>query len=560
MIAPLRSLVRRAPALRWLRLLRLNRFARKHAHQDWTGLIEPDGERWRAALAAADNGPRVVIATNSGGHFGLAAVDRLIAVALTLRGARASIALCDGVLPTCLMCEYNIQPASALIARGPDRRICSFCYPPAASAVERLRLPLERLGSEVTPADILAAEQFAASVPFERIGSAVWQNVAVGQHALAGALRYFACGTLDREPLGEAVARRYLVATVVAAIAYQRLFERVQPEVVVVHHGIYAPQGIVVEVARQLRIRVVTWNPAYRRHCFIFSHGETYHHSLMTEPIGRWADRPLTAAESVQISDYLASRREARNDWISFHKPPDVAVAERLAAAGFDPSKPIIVAYTNVFWDAQLHYPQNAFRSQIDWLTQTIGYFAMRPDLQLVIRVHPAEVSGVPTSRQFAIDEIAKVFPELPANVLLIAPSDALSSYGLADVADTVLIYATKMGVELTATGIPVVVAGEAWVRNKGFTSDVRSPEHYRELLDALPARNRMAAEARERALAYAYHFFFRRMIPLTMVDSVANSRLFSVSAGSVEELAGGRNHGLDVVCQGILAGAPFEA
>jgi len=356
------------------------------------------------------------------------------------------------------------------------------------------------------------------------------------------------------------VARRFLMATVVTAAAYQRLFARSRPEVVVVHHGIYTPQGVVVEVARQQRIRVVTWNPAYRRHCFIFSHDETYHHSLMTEPSERWAERALSPAQRERILSYLAGRRNADSDWISFHKAPDVAVGERLQRLGLDLSKPVIAAYTNVFWDAQLHYPQNAFRSQIDWLSETINHFATRPDIQLVIRVHPAEASGVPRSRQNAIDEIAKLFPKLPANVVVIPPTDALSSYVLADIADSVLIYATKMGVELSAMGVRVAVGGEAWVRNKGFTEDIRSTQHYRAWLASLPVGKRMEPALRERALAYAYHFFFRRMIPLAMVESSANSRLFSISALTRDTLDAGRDPGLDVVCKGILDGTPFEA
>ena len=39
---------------------------------------------------------------------------------------------------------------------------------------------------------------------------------------------------------------------------------------------------------------------------------------------------------------------------------------------------------TNVSWDAQLHYPANAFANMLDWLVQTCRYFATRPDLQLL--------------------------------------------------------------------------------------------------------------------------------------------------------------------------------
>ena len=63
---------------------------------------------------------------------------------------------------------------------------------------------------------------------------------------------------------------------------------------------------------------------------------------------------------------------------------------------------------TNVSWDAQLHYPANAFPSMLEWLVQTCEYFATRPDLQLLIRVHPAEISGFPVSRQPILSELRK--------------------------------------------------------------------------------------------------------------------------------------------------------
>lgn len=80
---------------------------------------------------------------------------------------------------------------------------------------------------------------------------------------------------------------------------------------------------------------------------------------------------------------------------------------------------------------------------------------------------------------------------------------------------NAVIIYGTKTGVELTSMGIPVIVAGEAWIRNKGITIDVKSKEGDIKILDQLSLSERMNNKLIERARKYAYHFFFRRMIPL---------------------------------------------
>jgi len=121
-----------------------------------------------------------------------------------------------------------------------------------------------------------------------------------------------------------------------------------------------------------------------------------------------------------------------------------------------------------------------------------------------------------------------------------------------------VLIYGTKMGVELTAVGIPVIVAGEAWIRNKGITQDAYDMEHYVEMLDKLPAGERLPAAVVERARKYAYHFFFRRMIPVKVFTHHRGTPPYRFTDTSLEKLYPGNEPGLDCICDGILDNSPF--
>ncbi len=428
MLADLRHAIRTRPEFARARLMRLRLLTRAGgAHQDLSGLLASDARAWNAARTAAQNGKRVLIATNTGGHFGLAGIDRLLAVALTLRGAHVAMALCDGALPACQMCEINLVPdAKTFAASGPPVSMCGYCRDGAFRAAGPLGLTLHGLERFVTEQDRWAANELAHSTPLEHLSTTTWKRLPVGEHALAGALRYFARGSLAGETHAEAVLRRFCAATVVAAAAYERIFEAHEPEVVVAHHGIYVPQGIVAALARSRGMRVVTWNPAYRRKCFIFSHDATYHHTLMDEPAEVWAREPLSSAQQERIESYLCSRRQGTEDWIRFHKARHGDDEAEWRAMALDPGKPLVAAYTNVFWDAQLHYASNVFASQKEWLIETVDLFSRRPDLQLVIRVHPAEVTGSPPSRQCAADEIAQTFPILPANVRIVGPRSAL--------------------------------------------------------------------------------------------------------------------------------------
>jgi len=121
-----------------------------------------------------------------------------------------------------------------------------------------------------------------------------------------------------------------------------------------------------------------------------------------------------------------------------------------------------------------------------------------------------------------------------------------------------VIIYGTKTGVELTSMGIPVIVAGEAWVRNKGITTDVSSVEDYFNTLDKLPLGHPLDEAATLRARRYGYHFFFRRMIPLEFMEPAEARLLFQLQVSGLDDLQPGRSRGLDIICDGILKGTDF--
>jgi hypothetical protein len=362
---------------------------------------------------------------------------------------------------------------------------------------------------------------------------------------------------LDNTSHGEPILRRYLNGALRTAFVLQRLFESGQFECVASFHGIYVPEGIVAEVARERGVRVVNWTVAYRSQTFIFSHHDTYHHTLMSEPAETWESLAWTPEMQSEIMGYLKSRFYGTRDWLRVTQLPTEDLSAIAAEIGVDFSKPCVALLTNVIWDAQVHYPRNAFPNMVEWVLETIRYFAGRPELQLIIRIHPGELLGNPSSRQTVFDEIKRAFPDLPKNVFVILPESPISTYVAALQCNAVLIYGTKAGVELTSMGLPVIVAGEAWIRNKGLTSDANTPEEYFELLDRLPLNDRLNDAMVLRACRYAFHFFFRRMIPLTFMSTdfgpTAQPRLSSIS-----ELLPGQSKGLDVICRGIIDGAPF--
>ena len=527
---------------------------------DWKKILKTDQVKWDVALAESKKGVNVLVATTDGGNLPAATLESLLAASLTLRGAHVHILLCDSALPACWECDATLYPnLDKFIKSGPSKDICRTCFRPADKMFRSMGLTLHRFSDNLTQEERSTAKSLASGMNKEEMASFKLDGLAIGEHALAGTLRFFAKGSLDDEPRALEVLRRYFEAALLTIFATRSLIRKYKFVSVTCTHGIYVPFGLIDEVAREAGIRVVNWNVAYRKKCFIFSHQDTYHHTLMNEPVAQWENLEWTPEIESKTMAYLKSRAQGTQDWIWFHDKPISDQNIICKELGIDSTKPLIGLLTNVIWDAQLHYPANAFANMIEWVHQTIEYFSRRPDLQLVIRIHPAEVRGFLKSRQLMVDEIRKRFPILPSNIFVISPENQTSTYALMALCNAVIIYGTKTGVELTSMSIPVIVAGEAWIRNKGVTLDAASAKDYFRLLEGLPLADRLDEATTRRARTYAYHFFFRRMVPIEALDVYDKGNPpFKVNITLLDGLLPGKMKGLDVICNGILTGSEF--
>src|SRR5919109_5125445 len=71
---------------------------------DWRQILGTDFEQWsRIRDAVPADAPRVLLAPTVATP-GIVTLDSLLAIALTLRGARVDVLLCDEILPACHNC------------------------------------------------------------------------------------------------------------------------------------------------------------------------------------------------------------------------------------------------------------------------------------------------------------------------------------------------------------------------------------------------------------------------------------------------------------------------
>jgi hypothetical protein len=218
---------------------------------------------------------------------------------------------------------------------------------------------------------------------------------------------------------------------------------------------------------------------------------------------------------------------------------------------------PLVVAFTNTSWDIAVIDRDVGFDSMFDWLFAVVAAARSHPEIDFVVRAHPAEkkVPAELQSRTPVGPELRQRF-ELPANLKIIEGDDPISSYTLARMAQVNMLYASRLGLELALTGMKPWIAGAVTYRNKGFTLDLESKSHMFGLLDSVATSALLSDHQVKLAERFAYLWFFRYEVRLPLLKVPGNR--FSLK--SFSELAPGGDETIDAICEAFVSGQPFVA
>ncbi len=534
---------------------------------------ENSAEQWRRILANSSEiignlpeagAPRILFGSMFGQTWITRPVEATYAMALRLRGATPFILACDASLSAC---EWNLlgngEPDPGEFGQGRwthgAQHTCKTCIIKLNEHYDLPELTRLSLKDYVEPGDVERAQTIADSVKLSELRDFVHDDINVGEHANAALLRALMRGTPIDDARTRFLARRYLASCIMLKELGERVFADIRPDRFVAADGVYVLAGTLCELARKRDIHVVVHGPPPRKGTVWLSHDDCYHRLLVSKKTDRWTKLEMTEPRKRVADEYLASKHFVARDYLSYHvdsiQEPDAIRKE----VGLD-ERPIVSVFTNVLWDAQLYFRYQVFSNMLEWLFETIRFYASRPDLQLVIRLHPGEMRGAWPTNQPLLPEIEREFPRLPDNVKIVKPESKVSSYALGRMSCAALVYGARVGVELVMIGTPVIVAGEAFMRDKGISYDPTTREEYLALLaqgDQLP---RPSAEIRARARQWYYYYFFRLMMLFPFYEDAKGQSGTRLSFDSLAALLPGKSPVLDRICQGIFDGVtPFE-
>ena len=297
----------------------------------------------------------------------------------------------------------------------------------------------------------------------------------------------------------------------VAARAALTWLSQGEPDVVIVPNGTIQELGMIYQVANYLKLPVNTYEFGDQRQTiWLTQNGEI----MRQETDAMWADRcekKITKKQMERVQNLFGARQKgsvAENFTRLWQKTPAQGSQEVRAQLGLD-ERPVVLLATNVLGDS-LTLGRDLFtKSMESWISRTVQYFNGRPDVQLVIRVHPGEVL---THGVSMVDVVHQVLPTLPEHIHLIAPEEKVNTYDLMEAADLGLVYTTTVGLEMALNGLPVVVNAATHYRGRGFTLDPNSWVEYFKLLGKVletPKDYLLTEDQVKMAWQYAYYWFF---------------------------------------------------
>lgn len=349
-------------------------------------------------------------------------------------------------------------------------RVCERCESNDAVLRREFGFRGPRLDDLLDARDHEAAAALAAAARPDAIESIAIDGVPLGRVAL---YEFLLNHKLDVLEIPAALWPAYLIALTNAAYAYlaaRRAMTRLAPDRVVAYNSFYSVNHAACLAAERAGAQHFLLHAgthmAYRMRTLLMARGYSYN-ALARHP--RWRElreRPIGRAEQALVTDHLLALFRAQSGFV-YSAPLGARGRSLRERYGIGASQRLLVATMSSHderFAAQavgVMAPDapTLFATQVDWIAALAEYVAARPQLFLLVRVHPREF---PNRRDRVESAHARRLRErlvgLPANAAVNWPGDAVSIYDLAWQADVFLNCRSTTGLEMSWLGMPVVL------------------------------------------------------------------------------------------------------
>ena len=335
-------------------------------------------------------------------------------------------------------------------------------------------------------------------------------------HILHGSLcRYYKSTEFGDDAL--CVAKQMLITALSNYFCAQNRQKVYGYELMMFSHGINITWEPVAEFCRQQNVNFVCYDRAKVKEHGNFTVNKPSPDWDFSKAWQRFGSRKLKNEEIQQANKYLKERELQKGDVFAFNaseRSLDIDIEKQ--KLGIPPEKKCITFFSNLIWDAANINRDIAFTSFLECIINTINHYKNQAEIHILIRPHPAE-SLIGTSAGYWNLILSHFGDRLPSNVTVIPATANVNSFTVIDMTDVGVVNTSTVGLEMAILGKPTLLVAETHYRDKGFTYDVNSREHFFESLELALKQPKLNAKQQQLAKKYFYMmmFLYQKHLPV---------------------------------------------
>ena len=263
--------------------------------------------------------------------------------------------------------------------------------------------------------------------------------------------------------------------TLLSLLSFNKILKTYKPDVIIFQNELYSTNRVVSKLAKNMQIETLhltigTDLEKFGSSYSIYRNPQVELEINSSQEWLAWSKIPLGKNEISQVFKGIMYKVKARSAFTYSSKTTGKNEIETYEFFNLDKDLPVCLALTSSFderFAADLvdiapykiyERDSQIFKNQWQWVANLIELFQERPDMQLIIRIHPR---FFPNKRDNKFSPNLIYFQELsktlPKNVVINWPGQSISIYEVAQVTDVCLNATSSAGLEMLNLGIPVI-------------------------------------------------------------------------------------------------------
>lgn len=479
--------------------------------------------------------------------------DKILASALRIRGAKIMPVYCDAIQKI----ECNVYGG---VWEGKSfQKSCLYCVKQSQILWENNDdLPI-KLSKYISLKEKAIIEKLIKGLDSDKWTNFVFDDLPFGSWAKDILVNNYVVGDYRLIPDYLRLGLVHIENLLLLRYAYKRILNLIKPDRVISNDSFYGMWAMMQILCERKQIPFYSNWIGGRKNAWCYAYNDAAMNLDFSKPWKKFSKIALNKKNFIKVQRWLKGRTKGREmilDTASLAKYK----TEEFNPSNIDPKKPTALLASNVIWDLAALNKQILFSDMMDWIIQTIKWFGTHPQFQLIVKPHPAELHpSIPATKENVIDVLKRKKIKIPQNVIILTPKTKVTVYQLFPIATIGLVHTTTVGIEMAASGIPVITTGRSPYHGFGFTIDPKNRNEYFQNLRFCLMDKRKIMTQRQLNLAYKFILFYNFHY-YTKIDIMNNdqSALVGLKVKSINDFLPGKNKYLDYITDSIISGLPI--